>query len=109
MLEKEKKPIKDKVKTFRLQGPDLSLLALSQKLKVQRILTDDLELRKAAEALGLETHGSLGIVLRAYKRKRLSLAETKSALADLFNISSLYVSPKLFHHVLAGLSEEKKT
>ncbi|GFP18701.1 hypothetical protein HKBW3S03_00206 [Candidatus Hakubella thermalkaliphila] len=67
----------------------------------------DLELRKASEALGLETYGSLGVILRAYKRGRLSLSETKEALTNLFSISSLYLSVKLLNQVLAELSKEK--
>ncbi len=106
--EKEKSAIRHKVKKFRLQSPDFSLLALCLKLAGQKILTDDLELRKASEILALETHGSLGIILRAYKNNRLSLSETKESLNNLFNISSLYLSPKLLNRVLAELSKEKK-
>ncbi len=107
--EEEKRTIKHKVKNFRLQSPDLSLLALCYKLDVKRILTDDLELRKAAEALDLETYGSLGVILRAYKQNRLSLFKTKEALNNLFNFSSLYLSHKLLNRVMAELSKGKKT
>lgn len=105
---REKERAALKAKGFRLQTPDLSLLALSHKLSVGEILTDDLELRKAAEVLGLETYGSLGIILRAYKRKRLSLSVTEEALNNLFSISSLYLSPKLIKFFLTELSKAKK-
>lgn len=109
ITEKEKRVIEHKVKSFQLQSPDLSLLVLCYKLDARKILTDDLELRKAAEALGLETYGSLGVILRAHKQNRLSLSETKEALNNLFNISSLYLSPKLLNRVMAELSKGKKT
>jgi len=83
-------------------------LTLSHKLSAFEILTDDLELRKAAESLGLETHGPLGIILRAYKKDRLSLSETKGSLRSFFAISSLYLSPKLVNRVIDELSKEKK-
>jgi predicted nucleic acid-binding protein len=108
ILKEEKRAIEHKVKSFRLQSPDISLLTLCHKLDVRKILTDDLELRKAAEALGLETYGSLGVILRAYKQNRLSISETKEVLNNLFNISSLYLSPKLLNSVLAELSKGKK-
>ena len=108
-MKEEKRALEHKVKSFRLQSPDISLLTLCHKLDVRKILTDDLELRKAAEALGLETYGSLGVILRAYKQNRLSISETKEVLNNLFNISSLYLSPKLLNSVLAELSKGKKT
>ncbi len=65
--------------------------------------------RKAAEVLGLKTYGSLGVILRSYRQNRLSLFKTKEALNNLFNLSSLYLSPKLLNRVMAELPKGKKT
>lgn len=104
---KEKEKVMVAIRNFRLQSADFSLLALCNKLVAHAILTDDLELRRAAEGLGLETHGSLGIILRAYKKKWLSYRETQEALNNLFNLSTLYLSSKLLNRVLAELFKGK--
>lgn len=109
ILKKEKKKVTFAIKNFQLQSADYSLLALCNKLVAHEILTDDLELRRAAEVLGLETHGSLGIILRAYKKNSLSFSETKGALKNLFDISTLYLSPKLLDRVLVELSRWEKS
>jgi predicted nucleic acid-binding protein len=104
--EREKRKVKRQVKGYRIQGPDISLLALCRIVNAELLLTDDLELRKAAEALGQESSGSLGVILRAYKKGLLSFQETRQSLGDLFDISTLYLSSKLLDRVLEELSRE---
>jgi len=108
ILKKEKEKVMLAIKDFRLQSADFSLSALCNKLVAHAFLTDDLELRRAAEVLSLETQGSLGIIIRAYKKKWLSFFETQEALNNLFNISTLYLSSKLLNRVLTERSKGEK-
>ncbi|MBM4024119.1 MAG: hypothetical protein FJ280_01770 [Planctomycetes bacterium] len=104
----ERRAVEAELKAFRLQKPDISVLALCRKIQAGLLLTDDLELRRAAEVIGLESCGTLGILLRTSKRGWLSLDETRQALRDLFNLSSLYLSAKLLDQVLEALSRQDK-
>jgi len=106
--EKERRAAEVEVKAFRLQKPDLAVLALCRKVHAKLLLTDDLELRRAAESIGMESCGTLGIILRAYKRGCLSLEDTRRALHDLFNLSSLYLSAKLLDRVLEELPRQER-
>jgi predicted nucleic acid-binding protein len=75
----------------RLSNPDLSILALMQHLSEATVLTDDLELRQAVEYSRHGVVGSIGIVVRGYKRGNLSYEEMAAAVDRLLNDSSLYL------------------
>lgn len=61
-------------------------------LKVSTLLTDDLAARNAAKLLNLTPVGALGIVVKAYQRGHISLAEAEHYLIDLYGVSSLYLT-----------------
>jgi predicted nucleic acid-binding protein len=48
--------------------------------------------RDAAKDLGLTPIGSLGVVVRAYREGRISLADTERHISDLYTVSSLFVT-----------------
>jgi len=59
---------------------------------ISTLLTDDLAVRDAARRLNLVPVGSLGIVVIAYKRKDISLPDAERYIADLYDVSSLFVT-----------------
>jgi predicted nucleic acid-binding protein len=56
------------------------------------LLTDDLAVREAAKHLNLTPVGSLGIVARAYRLGYLSLSDAERHIANLYDVSSLFVT-----------------
>ena len=68
-------------------------IALARQLRADWLLTDDAAARLVARSLGLEVHGSLGIVLWAAARGYLNRSEAEAALDELFSSSSLWISP----------------
>jgi predicted nucleic acid-binding protein len=58
-------------------------VALAKQVNAQWLLTDDAAARLFAQALGLEVHGSLGIVLWAAAIGRLPRADTEATLDRL--------------------------
>jgi predicted nucleic acid-binding protein len=66
-------------------------IALARQLRAGWLLTDDAAARLAARSVGLEVHGSLGIVLWAAGSRHLSRADAECALERLAK-SSLWVS-----------------
>jgi hypothetical protein len=75
-----------------LQAGEIECLLLCRQSDVRTILTDDLAAREAAKRLALTPVGSLGVVIKAYRRGLLTLAEAQTSIADLYNVSSLYVT-----------------
>jgi predicted nucleic acid-binding protein len=59
------------------------------------VLTDDLAVRDAARRLKLVPVGSLGIVVAAYRRGQISLQDAERHIADLCDVSSLFVTREL--------------
>jgi predicted nucleic acid-binding protein len=95
----------DRWKNFTLHRADLSVLVLVQRKAGTLALTDDLALRRAIESLGRVFVGSLGIVIRGYREKRLSKDELHKCVDLLFNDSSLYLS-RIFRDRVQKLIEE---
>lgn len=78
-------------------------IALTRQLSADWLLTDDAAARLLGQSLGLEVHGSLGIVLWSAATGHLTHAEAESILNRLAN-SSLWISAR----VLAEAKEALK-
>lgn len=75
--------------SFKLHRADASV---AKRLKPSAVLTDDLNLRKALESLGLTAVGSVGILIRCFKLGRFGKSELEAMLDTLFTGSTLYLS-----------------
>jgi predicted nucleic acid-binding protein len=75
-------------------------LLLAKRLKPEWFLTDDTEARIFASSLGIEVHGSLGIVLWSAAMGHMNYSESKKALERLSK-TSLWISKDI-------LSQAKK-
>lgn len=56
------------------------------------LLTDDLEARDAAKEVGVEVHGSIGIIAMAYSRSSISEPEAIELIRALHTETSLFVT-----------------
>ncbi len=86
-----------------LDAGEAEAIALAQQLRAEWRLTDDAAARILAASLGLEVHGSLGIVLWAAARGHLSRIEAASAL-DRLARSSLWISAGVLTEARAALN-----
>lgn len=89
---------------FKLQKAEADALYLAKNTNAM-FLTDDLEARDAAVYLGIEVHGSLGIISMAYKKKAISLAEAKQYVLELYNNSTLFLTKALVDLVISELEK----
>lgn len=89
----------------RLQEGERECLCLCQRFGVDTLLTDDLAVREAAKRLNLIPVGSLGIVVRAYRLRRISLSEAERHIADLYDVSSLFVARAIVELAIGQLHE----
>jgi predicted nucleic acid-binding protein len=85
-----------------LEAGEAEAIALARQLSAAWFLTDDAAARVFATALGLEVHGSLGMVLWAAARKHLSREEAAAALDRLAH-SSLWSSAQVLAEARAAL------
>jgi len=75
-----------------LHAGERECLYLCREKSITTLLTDDLAVRDAARRLNLVPVGSLGIVVMPYKRKDISLQDAERHIADLHDVSSLFVT-----------------
>ncbi len=79
-------------------------IALARQLRSNWLLTDDAAARLMAQALGLEVHGSLGVVLWAASMGHLKRTQAQDTLENLAH-SSIWISPKILLEARAVLSK----
>lgn len=69
------------------------------------ILTDDLAARTVAEKLGLEVHGTVGLIVYAVKRQWLSRHQAEDALDALHHRSRLFITYAIIERAIHRLRQ----
>jgi predicted nucleic acid-binding protein len=69
------------------------------------LLTDDTAARLAAKTLAVEAHGTLGLLVRAIRRRQLSKARVLELLDQISERSTLHIRPTLLEEVIRQVSE----
>ncbi|MFQ6052600.1 MAG: hypothetical protein ACE5K4_13055 [Candidatus Hydrothermarchaeota archaeon] len=95
--------IKKELENFSLNEGELHALSLCVELGKLIFLTDDLDAREAGKNLGLEVHGSVGIIARAYREGLITLEEAEKALNDLYIISKLFITKAIVDEAIEEL------
>ena len=87
-----------------LHPGEAAAIALARQISAQWLLTDDAAARLFAQALGLEAHGSLGVVLWAAATGHLDRADAEATLNRLAT-SSLWISSRVLTEARAALDQ----
>lgn len=87
-----------------LDAGEAEATALARQLGAHWFLTDDAAARLLGTSLGLEVHGSLGIVLWAAAKGHLARTQAEATMKRLAE-SSLWISPRLLAEVHAALNQ----
>lgn len=82
-------------------------LAISQGDPVT-LLTDDLAARQAGKMLGLEVHGTIGLVVRSARLGLATLAEVVDILAAIPNRTTLHIKGDLLASVIAEVKSKQE-
>ncbi len=90
----------------KLHSGEMECLYLCKQLNLSILLTDDLAVRNAAKSLQITPVGSLGIVIKAYKNDKITLAEAECYINDLYDISSLFVTRTIVELVIKELHKK---
>lgn len=67
------------------------------------LLTDDTAARLAAKSLSISAHGTLGLLIRAVRRKSRSKSEVLTLLRDIPKQTTLHIRPALLAEVIADV------
>ena len=87
-----------------LDGGEAEAVALAQQVRADWFLTDDAAARLFAKSLGIEVHGSLGVVLWAAVIGYLQPSEAEAVL-DRLAQSSLWISARVLAEAKAALKK----
>ncbi len=90
---------KKELSNFKLHEGELHSLYFACKLK-HLFLTDDLEAREAATFLNVKVHGTLGVIVLAYKKQLIDKEQAKKAIQQLYWHSSLFLTPFIVKEAL---------
>ena len=103
---------KDKVKILTNQeNLDLGeafAIVLAMQEKADYFLTDDLDARTVAVKYNLQVHGSIGIVLRAFRKKIIDKKTAIEKVNELYAKSSLFITKDLIDNVVRAIEEFKR-
>ena len=87
-----------------LHAGETAALVLLEQMDGDLFLCDDAAARFAAESLGYEVHGTIGLLLRAIRRGKRSAEQVRAILRELPERSSLHISRALLDEIIAQIS-----
>lgn len=82
-----------------------SALWLCKSLQIPLLLTDDLNAREVASALEIKPLGTLGIIIRNYREKKINQTEAILLLQSLHQNSSLFITSGLIAYAIAEIKK----
>ena len=83
-----------------LDAGELEALRLMQDNPSAILLTDDAAARLVAERLAYEVHGTIGVIVRAWRRQQRTKRQILNLLRILPERSTLFIEPKLLNSVI---------
>jgi predicted nucleic acid-binding protein len=72
----------------------------------QFLLSDDAAARTVARAVGLQTHGTIGLIIRACRRGKISKAKMLQLLRDLLTQTTPHLRKELLASILVTAAAE---
>jgi predicted nucleic acid-binding protein len=86
--------------TLSLALGEVEALRLMQETPHAILLTDDAAARLVAERLGYEVHGTIGVVLRALRRRQRSKRQVLNLLRAIPSRSTLFIDQRLLESII---------
>jgi len=70
------------------------------------LLTDDASARLAGEELGYKVHGTIGIILRAIRKKTRTPKDVLKLLNEIPEKTTLFLRPALLEEIIQKVKDE---
>jgi len=83
-----------------LHRGEIDALRCARQVSGSILITDDSAARLAAKTLGIAAHGTIGVLIRAIRKKRKSSREIVSLLESLPRKSSLFIRKSLLDEII---------
>lgn len=90
---------------YTLHAGEREALSLCLEFSGARLLTDDTAARLAAKTLAVEAHGTLGLLVRAIRRRQLNKTEVLALLSQIPERSSLHIRPGLLAEIIRQVAD----
>lgn len=87
---------------------EASCIALCTQERIKLIFTDDLSARAAAHAEGIDAHGTIGLLLRAFRDGVLTKEETIRRLREIKTKSTLFITQRLIDQAVDAVQRFKR-
>ena len=84
---------------------EATAIALALELQANWFFTDDTAARVLAQSLGIEVHGSLGVVLACAALGLIDYKQARTAIEELDTVSTLWVSKRVVRVALQALEQ----
>ncbi|PIN72052.1 hypothetical protein COT48_05630 [Candidatus Woesearchaeota archaeon CG08_land_8_20_14_0_20_47_9] len=91
---------------FFLDLGEAQAIALALQERADYFLTDDLEARTVAKMYNLEAHGTVGLILRAFREKIINKDIAIKKVSELYTTSSLFITRDLIEFVIEKINGE---
>jgi predicted nucleic acid-binding protein len=102
---------KDAVKVltnqYNLNLGESEAITLALQEKIDYFLTDDLDARTVAPIYHLEVHGTIGIILRAFRERIIDKKTAIEKIHDIHTNSSLFITNDLIEQIIRAIKEYK--
>jgi len=93
------------VRSESIDSGEAESISLALQLKSDWFLTDDTEARQFAESLGIETHGSIGVLLWAASSGHIDHRATANQYLNALANSSLWISDRVIAEASKAIDE----
>ena len=91
---------------FDLDAGELSALGLMQHFSADLFLCDDAATRLVAESLGYGVHGTIGLVIRGFRRQHRTKQQVLEILRAIPVRSTLFIKPSLLASICDRVEQE---
>ena len=91
---------------FCLDTGESEAIALCSQYPDSILLTDDASARLVAKTLGIRSYGTIGVLLRAIRRRRLTPHETVKKLKEIPVKSTLFIKRSLLQEIIEEVNRE---
>src|SRR3989338_5829045 len=96
------------IEAYEVDLGEATAIALAQQEQISLFLTDDLEAREVAKRFHLIVHGTLGILLRAFREKQISKKDAIALVKKLSSESTLFLTSDLVDWILKEIEAYKQ-
>jgi len=93
---------------YNINLAESSSISLAMQEKADIFITDDLDARTIAKNFNIEVHGTIGIIVRAFRESFISRETAINKIKELYGKSSLFITKDLVDWAIKEIMEYGK-